>query len=80
MLILQRKKEQSIVLNDDIIITITDITADSVKIAIDAPKSVKILRKELVEAIDVNKLSLANKESISGITKLLKSNNLLKDK
>ncbi len=80
MLILQRKELQSIVLNDNIVITIKDITADSVKIAIDAPKEVKILRQELVEAANVNKLSVAKKEQLSDIKNLLKQNNLLKDK
>ncbi len=78
MLVLQRKKDQSIVINENIIITIRDITSDGVKIAIDAPKEVKILRKELVEAVNINKLSVANKEQITDIKNLLKNNKIIK--
>ncbi len=78
MLVLQRKKEQSIVIAENIVITIKDIASDSVKITIDAPKEVKILRKELIEAVNVNKLSVANKEQITDIKNLLKNNNIIK--
>lgn len=55
MLILQRKKGQSISINDDITITIVDAGTDGVKIAIDAPKEVTILRTELKDAARENK-------------------------
>lgn len=54
MLILQRKKGQSLSINDNITLTITDIGSDWVKIAIDAPKEVPILRSELKEAVSEN--------------------------
>ena len=47
MLVLQRKIGQSIYVGDDIIITIQDISADKVKISIDAPKDIMIMREEL---------------------------------
>lgn len=47
MLVLTRKKEQSIVINDNIEITILDIQGDQIRIGIDAPKSVSIFRKEI---------------------------------
>jgi carbon storage regulator len=49
MLILTRKKGQSFYINDDIKITVHDTGGESVRIAIDAPKDVRILREELVE-------------------------------
>lgn len=55
MLILQRKKNQSLVIGDQITITITDVGTDSVKLAIDAPREVQILRSELIEAAAENR-------------------------
>lgn len=55
MLILQRRKGESLSINDNITLTITDIGNDWVKLAIDAPKDIPILRSELKEAIAENK-------------------------
>ncbi len=54
MLVLQRKKGEEILLGDTICLTVTEITADGVKLAIQAPRDVKILRGELAAAIAVN--------------------------
>lgn len=51
MLILTRKKNESIKINENIEITVLEIDAGSVKIGIDAPKSVRILRSELTQGI-----------------------------
>lgn len=50
MLILQRKKGQSLSINDNITLTVVDMGTDWVKLAIDAPKEIPILRSELKEA------------------------------
>ena len=50
MLILQRRKGESICINEDIKITVSEIGSEWVKLAIDAPKGVPILRSELKEA------------------------------
>lgn len=55
MLILHRRKGQSLSINDNITLTVTDIGADWVKLAIDAPKDIPILRSELKDAIAENK-------------------------
>lgn len=54
MLILQRRKGQSLSINNNITLTIVDTGADWVKIAIDAPKEIPVLRTELVEAAAEN--------------------------
>lgn len=59
MLILQRKKNQSVIIGEDIKITILDVSNEQVKIAIDAPKSVPIVREELLLAVDANKEAAA---------------------
>ncbi|MEA5083847.1 MAG: carbon storage regulator CsrA [Lachnospiraceae bacterium] len=59
MLILQRKAGESIIIGDDITITVQSISSDKVKIAIDAPKEVQIIREELKIAEESNRESAA---------------------
>lgn len=63
MLILRRKKNESILIGQDIRITIIECAADGVRVAIDAPKQISIIREELSEAEQMNKDSLAPKAS-----------------
>ena len=51
MLVLSRRRDESIVIGDDIQITIVDIRGDKVRIGIDAPTTICVHRKELREAI-----------------------------
>lgn len=60
MLILQRKKGESLTINDNITVTIMDSGTDWVKLAIDAPKEIPVLRSELKEAADENKKASAS--------------------
>lgn len=47
MLALSRKKGESIILNNDIELTILEVKGDQVKIGVNAPKSVPVYRKEV---------------------------------
>lgn len=51
MLVLSRKKNESIIINDDIIITVVEIRGDKVRLGIQAPASVSVHRREVYEAI-----------------------------
>ena len=51
MLVLSRKRDESIVINDDITIVIVEIRGDKVRLGIEAPKEVPVHRKEVWEAI-----------------------------
>jgi carbon storage regulator len=51
MLVLSRKKNESIVINSDIVITVVEIRGDKVRLGIDAPKDVPVHREEVYEAI-----------------------------
>ena len=51
MLILTRKIDESIVISDDITVTVLEISGERVKIGIDAPRNVVILRQELQEQV-----------------------------
>lgn len=52
MLILSRKEEESIVIGDNIKIKVVSIEKGVVKLGIDAPEEVTILRSELLEAVE----------------------------
>jgi len=64
MLVLTRKKEQSIVINDNIEITILDVQGDQVRIGIKAPRSVSIHRKEIYLEIQEENRKAAEVKSI----------------
>ena len=51
MLVLSRKREESIRIGDEIVITIVDIRGDKVRLGIEAPKDVGVHRQEVYEAI-----------------------------
>lgn len=51
MLILTRRVGESIVVGDDIVLTVFEVRGDAVRIGIDAPRSVKVNRKEIYEEI-----------------------------
>ncbi|MBO2944844.1 carbon storage regulator CsrA [Paenibacillus sp. F411] len=56
MLVLSRKRGESILINNDIEIYISSVVGESVKIGIRAPVHVEILRKELVEEVEASNL------------------------
>jgi len=51
MLVLSRKKNESIIINDDITIVVVEIRGDKVRLGIDAPKEIPVHRNEVYEAI-----------------------------
>jgi len=51
MLVLSRQRDETIMIGDDIELTIVDIRGDKVRIGIDAPSSIAVHRKEVYEAI-----------------------------
>ena len=51
MLILSRKTNEKIMIGDDISVSIIEVRGDQVRIGVDAPKSVKVFRQEVFDAI-----------------------------
>ena len=57
MLVLSRKKGESIVINDNIVVTVVDIRGDKVRLGFDAPKDIPIHRQEVYDAIRRSEMS-----------------------
>jgi len=74
MLVIKRKETESILIGDDIEIIISEISLGKVKVCINAPKEIKISRKELVETCEFNLTASEkpNKESFLSIKSRLK--------
>ena len=51
MLVLSRKKGESIVIGDDIVVTVVDLRNGKVRLGVEAPKEVPVHRKELYDKI-----------------------------
>ena len=51
MLVLSRKKNESIVINNDITVVVVEIRGDKVRLGVEAPKEVPVHRREVYDAI-----------------------------
>jgi len=70
MLALSRKKDEAIVINNNIEITIIEIKGDQVKLGISAPKSVPVYRKEVYVQIQEANKAAASAETYEAIKNL----------
>ena len=75
MLILQRKQGQSFMIGQDITITVQEIGAGRVRLSIDAPRNVSVLREELVAARGENAAAAREEVSPLQLLQLLKQDN-----
>jgi carbon storage regulator len=55
MLVLSRKQNESIIINDDIVVTVVEIRANKVRLGIEAPREVPVHRREVYDAIKKSK-------------------------
>lgn len=51
MLVLSRQRDESIIIGDNIVLTVVDIRGDKVRLGIDAPKEIPVHRQEVYDAI-----------------------------
>jgi carbon storage regulator len=72
MLILTRKLNESIVIGDDIVIKVIDVSGKSVKIGIDAPKDVSVFRQEVYDEIKNENIQATDKENIISLVEFMK--------
>jgi carbon storage regulator len=69
MLILSRKVDESIIIGDDVFVSIVDIKGDQVKLGIQAPKDVKVYRQEVYEAIQSENVAAAQAGTVLPVIK-----------
>lgn len=75
MLILQRKEGQSLTIGDRIVVTVQEIGQGRVRLSVDAPRDIAVLRTELVEAQRENHSAAQEKESPMQLLKMLRKEN-----
>lgn len=74
MLTLARKKGEEIVIGEDIVITVKELSADSVKLSVKAPRDVPVFRRELLQAVQENReAAVSDEDSAAGLAALLSS-------
>lgn len=66
MLVLSRQRDESIIIGDNIVITVVDIRGDKVRLGIDAPKEVSVHRREVYEAIQRERNQTPSGQAVSG--------------
>lgn len=57
MLVLSRKKNESVVIDDRIVLTVVEIRGDKVRLGIEAPREVPVHRKEVYDAIQSERVA-----------------------
>jgi carbon storage regulator len=57
MLVLSRQRDESIIIGDNIVVTIVDVRGDKVRLGIEAPREVSVHRREVYEAIQRENLA-----------------------
>lgn len=65
MLVLSRQRDESIIIGDNIVITIVDIRGDKVRLGIEAPKEVPVHRQEVYEAIQRERTQSDSEEKVA---------------
>jgi carbon storage regulator len=71
MLVISRKAEEGIIIGDNIKITVVEINRDRVRLGIDAPQNVKIVRNELYDTEKLNIQAAFNKMPADIMKKLM---------
>ncbi len=68
MLVLSRQRDESIIIGDNIVLTVVDIRGDKVRLGIDAPKEIPVHRQEVYEAIQRENRRAAEQNTDDGET------------
>jgi carbon storage regulator len=51
MLVLSRQRDESIIIGDNVVVTVVDVRGDKVRLGIEAPREISVHRREVYEAI-----------------------------
>lgn len=73
MLVLSRKEGESIVIGDEIVVTVLEVRSGQIRIGIDAPRELQVHRKEVYQqVIEANQEAIASSEaSVSAVRRSL---------
>jgi len=72
MLVLSRKLNESIVIGDDVVVKVISIERGVIKLGIDAPREITIIRNELLEGVKESNIQASKEINDSEITQLSK--------
>lgn len=74
MLVLSRRVGESVVIGDDVTITVLEVRGDVVRVGIDAPRSVQVHRAELLEQLESSNRQSASpsEDAVASLTEALK--------
>ncbi len=69
MLVLSRRRDESIIIGDNVVVTIVDIRGDKVRLGIQAPQEIPVHRREVYEAIQRENLNASqlDRKDVSGL-------------
>ena len=65
MLVLSRHRDESIMIGDNIVITVVDVRGDKVRLGIDAPTDIPVHRQEVYDAIQREKMARKDASPVS---------------
>lgn len=77
MLALTRRLGERLVIGDDIVVTVVEVRGDSVRLAIEAPKTVKIYRGEIYDAIVAENKLAADSQNVKQLSNLVINGDLV---
>jgi carbon storage regulator len=72
MLVLARKLDESIVIGEDIVVKVVSVESGVVKLGIEAPKDISIMRSELIEEVKQSNIAASHKADSADIDELSK--------
>lgn len=79
MLVITRKKDEGFLVGENIKVTVVEISKDRVKLGIDAPNDIKIIRNELYDTEKFNMQAAVNKPSADLLAKMMAGGKNKKD-
>lgn len=76
MLVLSRRAGESVVIGDDVVVTVLEVKGDMVRVGVDAPRSVAVHRREVLDQIaETNRAAASPREAVvADLSRLLSGN------
>ncbi len=73
MLVLSRRVGESIVIGDDVVVTVLEVRGDVVRVGVDAPRHVQVRRQELLVALEETNRAAASPspDAVAGLSRLV---------